>query len=90
MTYNADFVRKVKPKKPDFEHNGKQFWITSCSCVEMWDGEYQDPLISFDVSFYDTDEEVDFNSKIVDDEFIDKTYKKGKKLFPQAGKFQQW
>ena len=88
MTYNAYFTRKTKPKKPDFEHNGKKFWIKSCNCVEMWfDGEYQDPLIGFDVCYFDTDKEVDWNED-VDDALIDKVYEKGKKLFPQAGSFQ--
>jgi hypothetical protein len=88
MTYNATFSRKIKPNKPDFEHNGETFWISKCDCIEMWDGEcgdYQSPLIIFSVLHFDTDEKVNPKKETIS--FFDKVDKKGRELFPNAGKY---
>ena len=87
MTYNATFVRKCKPKKPDFEHNGEKFWISKCDCIEMWDGEYKPPLIFFSVLHFDTDKKVSQKKQTM--RFLDEVYKKGYKLFPHAGEYFQ-
>ena len=89
MTYNAYFVRKKKPKKPDFEYKGKQFWISNCDCIEMWDGEYgeyDDPLVFFGVLYFDTDKEVNWE-KDGSVKLWKISNEIGYKLFPKAGQY---
>lgn len=73
-----------KPKKADFIFNNRRYWIDECYKHTDWtDGEY-DRWVSYSVLNYETDEEetMDGFTDEQEEQFIDKLYEVGAKLFP--------
>ena len=83
MTYNSS-GKRVKPKRADFVYKKKRYWISDYDSVELWTGEY-DCMTSFTIRDYESDNEIDYELLNEDDDFDEKAYNAGMRVFPTAG-----